>query len=452
MRTRLTNFLCVLAAMTLSATAVAVGCTATPSNTQTGAGGTAGSTGEGGSGNGTAQGGNGGGGDGGGFIPGTGGGDGGLDPDSACAAQSAAATLTKKPVDIIFVIDNSGSMSQEIAEVQNQININFATIIENSGVDYRVIMIADFGLNVDESVCISEPLSIGNCNPVPAMPANNPPKFFHHDPQNGGFTEGISSNNLLCQLIHQLNQPDEFGLQPNGYLPLLRPGAFKEVVVITDDRSSNSQKYNCVGDGFDDLNTVAGGQAAAVAFDAAFTAAAPEHFGMPAARNYIFHSIVAMAAKDINNPDASHLPADPVITAECTPGAQNPGTGYQSISVLTGGLRHHSCGLNYTSIFKAMADSVIAGATVACDFAVPDPPMGQTVDLDTVEVQYTPGGMGAPTGLTKVADASACGPNSFYLDVAAKQVYLCPDTCTVVQADATAKIDVLFACEIGGAN
>ena len=76
-------------------------------------------------------------------------------------------------------------MSQEIAEVQNQININFATIIENSGVDYRVIMLADFGENVNESVCISAPLSIGNCNPVPAMPANNP----------------ISTNNHLWRLL-----------------------------------------------------------------------------------------------------------------------------------------------------------------------------------------------------------------------------------------------------------
>ena len=34
----------------------------------------------------------------------------------ACAAQEASASLTKRPVDIVFVIDNSGSMSGEITD------------------------------------------------------------------------------------------------------------------------------------------------------------------------------------------------------------------------------------------------------------------------------------------------------------------------------------------------
>jgi hypothetical protein len=75
--------------------------------------------------------------------------------------------------------------------------------------------------------------------------------------------------------------------------------------------------------------------------------------------------------------------------------------------------------------------------------------MGQTVDLNTVEVQYTPTGMGSPTVLKKVPDLASCAPDSFYLDVAANQVYLCPDMCTVVQKDDKAKIDVLFACKLG---
>src|SRR5204862_534573 len=45
--------------------------------------------------------------------------------DAACAHVMAAATLAKKPVDIVLVIDNSGSMTDKIIAVQNNINTNF---------------------------------------------------------------------------------------------------------------------------------------------------------------------------------------------------------------------------------------------------------------------------------------------------------------------------------------
>ena len=119
MRITSTKFLCVLAALTMGGTVASVGCSGTAINLETGgAGGKGGGSAQGGFGNSNA-GGNGG--DGNGFIPSTGAGanDGGLDPDIACAAKSAAATLEKKPVDIVFIIDNSGSMTDEIVGVQN---------------------------------------------------------------------------------------------------------------------------------------------------------------------------------------------------------------------------------------------------------------------------------------------------------------------------------------------
>src|SRR4051812_6504961 len=104
--------------------------------------------------------------------------DAGLDPDSACATQSATATLSKKPVDVIVVIDNSGSMTQEIVGVQANINKNFATILDKSGLDYRVIMVSRHGsASGAQSVCIESPLSgipVGGCAAPPKQPVNNP--------------------------------------------------------------------------------------------------------------------------------------------------------------------------------------------------------------------------------------------------------------------------------------
>src|SRR5262245_53038707 len=68
-----------------------------------------------------------------------------MNPDAACVATSVQATLRKLPVDVIFIIDNSGSMTDNIESVQNNINDSFASIIGASGVDYRVIMISEHG-------------------------------------------------------------------------------------------------------------------------------------------------------------------------------------------------------------------------------------------------------------------------------------------------------------------
>src|SRR5205809_1095005 len=65
--------------------------------------------------------------------------------DAACAMASAHATLVRMPVDLIFIIDNSGSMSDEIHGVETNINTNFVDIIKKSGLDYRVIMLTHYG-------------------------------------------------------------------------------------------------------------------------------------------------------------------------------------------------------------------------------------------------------------------------------------------------------------------
>jgi hypothetical protein len=368
----------------------------------------------------------------------------------ACAQSTAEATLTKSPVDIVLVIDNSGSMSEEISAVQEEINVNFAQILEDSAVDYRLVMLTDFGPLGEQSVCIGAPLSNIDCANLPLEPTDNAPKFFHHDPGGGSEANtGISSNNALCQLNYQLTSSDFFGLHPMGYKALLRTEANKAVVIITDDNSNNNNKKGCVGEGYPDSDTVDGGIAAAAAFDAAFTAAAPEHFGTPAARRYTFHAIVGMAAKDSNDASKSHLPTDPILTQKCGGDAVSPGTGYQALAVLTGGLRHHSCASNsvtdFSGVFQSIADSVVAGAKVACDFAIPEPPPGETLDLATVQVKYS--SMGNPAGtFNQAADLAACDAQSFYVE--GDRIVLCPAVCELVQADPDAKIDIAYGCEL----
>ncbi|MDC3953014.1 hypothetical protein [Polyangium jinanense] len=443
MRTKRTIFLCAFAAFSLSGAALGVGCSGGENSASGSAntGGNSSGSSQGGGGNG--QGGNGG--DGGGDINffDAGAGDGALTEDSACVSQSSEATLVKKPVDIIIVIDNSGSMGDEIVGVQNNINQNFAQIIENSGLDYRVIMIAKHGKAVpDESVCIEAPLSgipAGGCETPPAAPVNNAGKFYHYNTE-------IDSVNSLCKVLSTFTTAEPSGGAPTGWQEWVRPDSFKTFIELTDDRVGCSFG----GVSYSDGNTAAGGVSAAEQFDTSLLALSPEHFGTKEARNYRFYSIVAMA---YNDPQTKPWePADPITTAEC-PTAANPGTGYQALSVLTGGLRFPLCDTtSYDVVFQAIAEGVVAGAQVSCDFAIPDPPMGTTVDLNSVVVDYTPGDMSPNKQFKQVADVAACAPESFYIDKDAKKIILCPDTCGVVKNDAAAKIAVLFACDPGGAN
>ncbi len=372
-------------------------------------------------------------------------GGGGAGGDDSCVQDSSDATLVNQPVDIVFVIDNSGSMTAEIIEVEEQINSNFAAIIDGAtpAIDYRVIMVSSFGDSGNQEICVAAPLggipdtdADGHCDSIPGAPVNTA-KFFHHD-------ANISSHDALCELISQLTIGDPHGLQPTGYEAVLRPEAFKFFAVITDD--------NVGCDSFDDGDSVAGGQAVADAWDVALRAASPAQFGADAAtRRYSFWSIVAMAPymPSMADPYGSPHPPDttvaPIVTAECTPSAVNPGTGYQALSVLTGGYRFPTCGLDYTDLFTLMAQGVIQGAAASCEFDIPEPPQGEMLDLTTVQVRYT-SGAGAVTTFDQVATLADCNASAFYIE--GDKIKLCPETCAIVQADDGAEIDVLYGCAI----
>ena len=154
----------------------------------------------------------------------------GVTPDNACVQSALKSTAATRPVDIIFVIDNSGSMGEEIAEVESQINTNFANIVEDAGIDYRVFMVSNYGPRHNGSrestappilgelpdgslveplyrggsdVCITAPLGgaedadgDGVCDAYPLTPASSP-RFQH-------FPVFISSVNGPCQVLETL--------------------------------------------------------------------------------------------------------------------------------------------------------------------------------------------------------------------------------------------------------
>ena len=66
-----------------------------------------------------------------------------------------------------------------------------------------------------------------------------------------------------------------------------------------------------------------------------------------------------------------------------------------------------------------------------------------------MNVDYTPGDGGAMTTFGQVSSESACGSSDgWYYDDPQNptSITLCPKTCQSVQADAGAKIQILFGC------
>lgn len=338
--------------------------------------------------------------------------------EQACHTVTSETSLAKKPVDIIMVIDNSGSMTLEIEAVENNVNVNFAQIIEQSGIDYRVILLAKHGsAAADQSICIRSPLSGTSCSPIPAAPVNGA-RFFHYDTE-------ISSTNSLTRILSTYAMTDVHGFAPGGWKSWLRPDSVKTFIEITDDRS----------------------QITAATFETGLFALEPAGtFGSAMQRNYIFHSIIGIPAK--SPPTEAWGPTEPKQNTDC-PTAANPGPQYEDLSILTGGLRFPVCETgSYDAVFRAAAQDVIASAMISCEFTPPAPPEGNSYDQAYIE--YTPGSGGAVQIFRQVADVASCSDTGFTRNATTHKITLCPAACAKVKADDAAKLQVLYACKAIG--
>jgi hypothetical protein len=342
---------------------------------------------------------------------------------TACATVSAAATPVSQPVDIILVLDNSGSMEDELDAVEKNINLNFANILQQSGVDYRLILISrhrkDARTESEEastSICVASPLSALTQCPAP-RPVNSE-RFFQYSIK-------IESENSFDRILSTYNKKDQFELTEIGWSEWLRPGAKRVFLEMTDDNAA----------------------LAVDSFVQKLTALEPANFGSVTEPGFVFHSIIGI--KEKSPASAPYAPDEPVQTATCSGGGDtvaNAGVGYQELSRRTGGLRFPICEFSsYDTVFSTIAKDVVTHSQLSCDFAIPAPSAGQTLDLTKVAIAYAAGGSATPSQFGQALTSAACQPDAFYIEN--NHIYLCPDTCNVVKSDSGAKVTVLFTCE-----
>lgn len=326
---------------------------------------------------------------------GSGSGDDGPGAGEACAAQVTKAVRAE--VDVIIVIDTSGSMMEETNQVKQNINA-FAQKIGSSGLDYTVVMIAEKPQQLPfmppgfqpPGICVPPPLGGASC-------ADNPP-IFHH------LNEGVGSTDSLQIVLDQYAK----------YEGWLRPDAYKVFIEVTDDNSALSYQD----------------------FDAQLLAKGAKHFGDANARRYIWNSICGWKRNTA------------LLSGDKCGSAENTGDQYQHLSQLTGGTVDAVCETDYSSVFDNIAKGLVT--KLGCEFAFPKAQSGQA-DPTAVVVNYTPGGQTAAKPLTQVTDESKCGSvaDAWYYDDNASptKILFCPSTCATAGADTGGKVEIAVGCK-----
>jgi hypothetical protein len=314
----------------------------------------------------------GGGGDGGGSYDGGGGTDAGV-----CQSTNVTANPTSLPVDIIWVIDNSGSMDEEESYVQTNIN-TFSSQIASSGIDYRVVMITD-------PTHINVPPPLGGSNRFQAVNQN------------------VQSNDALQLFISTYPQWQGF----------LRAGAVKHIVIVSDDESDMK----------------------AANFKTAVMGLTNP--GFP--QGFVLHAIVA---------ETPGFTGFPPVFDHCFGKAAAVGQTYLDLQKQTMGVFASLCDTNWAPVFTALATAVTKSVQLPCVFAIPPPPMGQTLDLNAINLVFSPTG-GMPLTVPYVMSMANCPPTGgWYFDNPSNPtvVMTCPATCMQLEADKTGSIQLAFGC------
>jgi hypothetical protein len=308
-----------------------------------------------------------------------------------CATATAAAV--KPPLDIIVIVDQSESMDEEIVSVKASIN-NLSTILNATGIDYHVVMIAtkDGANSPPYNVCVPPPLGGPNCD-------SNGSTFRL-------VNEFIYSNDGLKLTLATLDAT----AGDKVWADFLRPNALKVFIPVTDDDST---------------------QMSAVNFDAQLLGKAGGAFGTDTARNYRFYPIIG----------ASTFPSE----TKCGSGAVNNGPVYIALTKMTGGKWFPVCTADFAPVFNEIGSTLAAQS--ACELSIPTPANGGELDPDKVNVKFTSAD-GKKVEVVLQDKSAGCedGANGWQYSADGKKVLLCGAACEEARNDPGSKVDVEFGC------
>ncbi len=320
-----------------------------------------------------------------------------------CVAVDEVAKNTFQPADVIFAVDNSPSMRDEIEWTRQNLNA-FSQKIADEGLDPHIVMISCLPGDCDGhpnnwGICVDDPLgALGGCPDGGPYADSNPPAYLHIDLR-------IPSQKALSRIIDTYDQ----------WKPSLRPTAVTHFVVITDDGSDwTAQQFE------DALASLS-----------------------PAVTNYHFHSIFSYLGKE----DACAISSTEPCCTYAAPSGE--GVAYKELVADTGGVGADLCAQDFDPVFQQFATSVIASAQLSCEWVIPAPPSGETLNPNMVNLDFVDGD-GSRTRIGRVPGVADCAnvDNGWYYDDLTNptKVLVCPSTCTWIQGKPGSKIDIQFGC------
>jgi Mg-chelatase subunit ChlD len=118
--------------------------------------------------------------------------------------------------------------------------------------------------------------------------------------------------------------------------------------------------------------------------------------------------------------------------------------------IATGGGTAPHIQVNTTNAATTSADlraaiGKIKAAQLSCDYTLPPPPAGKTIDVNAVNVNYTTGG--AATTLGYSADCSNASGWHYDSTTTPTKIIMCPTICSTLQNDTSGgKVDIVFGC------
>lgn len=274
------------------------------------------------------------------------------------------------PADIVWIIDGSASMLDELAAVEQNISA-FANSIGAAGIDHHVIMLAT------TDAAASTPLGSDTARYrfVPAL---------------------VDSHNALQLLLDQYP----------SFAPFLRPQASLHFIVISDDESF------VLGEDF------------------------RAQMEQRAGKKFMFHAI---ASEDVNG-----LPCVGACGLPLICGGFAPGREYYALADATGGEKISICISDWSEVFGPLQRAVIESAPLPCDYAIPAPPAGESLDPNEVNLEFS-APAGARRTFPRAASQAACADREgwYYDDPATPhQIRICPAGCAAISGGGTLHIQL----------
>lgn len=330
--------------------------------------------------------------------------------EDTCAETSSTAESVTLPADILVVVDNSGSMTDEAGFVQDAMN-SFVNVLTASGIDAHVILISADSTD-EQGICVPAPLGSGSCPNDEKLPT------YRH------VVTEVGSRNSLQLILSTYDQ----------WKDSLRPDATRTIAVISDDNSALAAS---------DFATMI------VALDPSFEGFKFDAIVAPYDLSGVacFPCQINMTACNTCDPCCG---TDSTLGIACVPLPASEGTVYKQLVSSTGGVLGNLCTQDFLPAFMDMATAVVDASQVACVYNIPDPPGGEMIDYTRVNVGFAPNPGGPEEVIPNVPGGLAdCGPSGgWYYDdpTAPTQILLCPATCDRVQMSADGSITVKFGC------